>query len=92
MDVHAQIVEKIIAQQESIIGPVALEQAQQVQNLNVDWDNRKVSITGNALVVIDELVAQYANLFGPISIEVCKEAASNLLAQLQPDQIPQSLR
>jgi hypothetical protein len=92
MDVYAQIAEKIISQQESIIGPVAIEQAEEVPNLQVDWSSKKVTIIGNAPAVIDALVVQYQGLFGQISVEVCKEAASGFLSQLQPDQIPQTLR
>ena len=37
MDVFAQIVEKIIEQQESIIGPDAIQQAKHVIELTIDW-------------------------------------------------------
>ena len=43
MDVFGQIVEKIIKEQESIIGPVALEQARKVEGLNVDWEKHVIS-------------------------------------------------
>ncbi len=92
MDVYAQIAVKIISQQETIIGPVAIEQAKAVSGLNVDWDNHKVTVTGNEASVINKLVDQYKELFGKISVEVCKEAASKLISQLPEDQQPSSLK
>jgi len=92
MDIYAQIAEKIIAQQETIIGPVAIEQAKRVSDLKVNWDKHEVSITGNESAAIDKLVDQYKELFGKISVEVCKEAASKLMSQLPADKQPSSLK
>jgi hypothetical protein len=91
MSVFEQIVVKIIKSQEAIIGPVAIEQAQRVPHLKVDWDNQKVDIDGNAVGVIDELVEVYKELFGQISVEVSKEAAAPLIGQLPADQMPKAL-
>lgn len=91
-DVFAQIAEKIIEQQESIIGPIAVQQAQQVKELKVDWPNHDVDISGNPQKAIDELVQQYKELFGQIAVETCKEAAARYLAQLSPEQQPSSLK
>ena len=92
MDVYAQIAAKIIAQQETIIGPVAIEQAKAVSGLKVDWDKHQVTVTGNEQSVINKLVDQYKELFGKISVEVCKEAASKLISQLPADKQPSSLK
>lgn len=92
MDVYSQIAERIIKQQETIIGPVAIEQAQQVQSISVDWDKHKVAISGDASNAINSLVGQYKKLFGQTSVEVCKEAAGSLLGKLTADQIPASLK
>jgi nitric oxide reductase large subunit len=92
MSVYADIAAKIIAQQETVIGPVAIEQAKQVKGLSLDWSKKSVSISGNESKVIDELVDQYKTLFGQISVEVCKEAVGRLAQQLSPDQMPASLR
>ena len=43
MDILSQIAEKIIKEQENIIGPVALEQAQKVPGLSVDIAKNKVT-------------------------------------------------
>jgi hypothetical protein len=87
-----QIAEKIIEQQEAIIGPVAVEQAKMVGGLNVNWTQHEVDITGDPNAALDKLVAEYKELFGQIAVETCKEAASRMLSQLTPDQVPTSLR
>jgi hypothetical protein len=92
MEVFNQIATKIIEQQQTIIGPVAIEQAKSVSGLKVNWDKKEVTVSGNGAAVIDKLVAQYKELFGKISVEVCKEAASKLVSQLPDDQQPKSLK
>jgi hypothetical protein len=91
MDLYAQIVERIIKKQESIIGPVAIEQAQQVPNLKVDWAKHEVLVSGDGAEVIDDLVEQYKDLFGQTSVEVCREAAGQLINKLPKDKLPKSL-
>jgi hypothetical protein len=92
MDVYAQMAVKIISQQETIIGPVAIEQAKAVSGLKVNWDKHEVTVSGNEQAVIDKLVDQYKELFGKISVEVCKEATSKLISQLPADKQPHSLQ
>lgn len=92
MDVYAQIVLSIVKHQEAIIGPIAVEQAEHIPNLSLDWKNQQVSLSGEPNRIIDSLVKSYSNLFGQISVEVSKEAAASLLGQLQPAQLPQTLR
>lgn len=92
MDVFSQIAEKIIEQQEAIIGPVAVDRAMNVEGMTVDWPQHSVSISGSAQDVIDELVEQYKELFGQIAVETCKEAAATYLAKLSEDQLPASLK
>lgn len=92
MDVYAQIVERIIKSQEAIIGPVAIEQAHLVRNLDVDWNAHKITITGNSAEVITDLVEQYRNLFGQISVEVSKEAVGSLANQLPANGLPNVLK
>lgn len=92
MDLYAQIAEKIIAKQETIIGLVAVEQAKQVAGLQVDWPKQKVTIRGDKRAVIDTLVRRYKELFGQVAVDVCKEAVAKLTAQLPPGQTPESLK
>lgn len=91
-DILEQIAQKIIEQQENIIGPVAVEQARQVSGLAIDWPEHAVTIEGDGRAAIDKLMKQYKELFGQIAEQVSKEAVANLTAQLAPDQVPDSLR
>lgn len=91
MDIFEQAAERIIREQEAIIGPVALEQARKVSGLEIGEENRVV-MTGDKPVILDQLVAQYERLFGKTSVEVCKEAIGNLLPQFPAQQVPSLLR
>ena len=91
MDVYSQMAERIIKQQESIIGPVAIEQAEHIHNLKVDWGKHEVSVSGEGSKVIDDLVDKYKELFGKISVEVCKEAAGPLMSKLPAGELPKTL-
>lgn len=87
----SQIVKRIIEQQEAIIGPIAVEQAKQIQGLAVDWSQGRIDITGNPQRVIDELVEKYKVLFGQIAVQVSREASASILTQIPLDQHPKSL-
>lgn len=91
MDVYSEIAKRIIEQQEAIIGPVAIEQAQHVKDLQVNWSKKEVIVSGDGNKVIDDLVAKYKELFGKISVEVCREAAEPLVDKLPKGHLPKSL-
>ena len=91
-NVLSQIPLRIIKEQESIIGPIAWEEAKKVSGLVVDQLNDQVSFLGDAAEVINKLVAQYERLFGKASHEVCRDAVQDLIAEIPPDQIPSSLK
>ena len=90
MDILAQMAEKIIKEQEVIIGPVAFEQARRVDGLEVA-DSGSVKISGSAKEVLKHLVEQYEKLFGSRSMEVCKEAVRSIISKAPKDQVPQIL-
>ena len=90
-----KIAGKIIKEQELIIGPLAWEEASSVQGLKVvNRETGEVTIEGgkDARTVIDELVSRYVDLFGRAAREACREAAVALVADLQPSEIPSSLK
>lgn len=78
MAILAQIVKKIIEEQEKIVGPIALEQAKKVQGLSVNWTNQEITFAGNEKEIVGKLVKQYESLFGRASVEVCKDAARTI--------------
>ena len=92
MDIFGQLAERIIKEQESIIGPVALEQAQKVPGLKVDLQKHEVQFEGNQKDVIEKLVEKYKEIFGQASVEVCKEAARTLLSGFPKENIPPLLQ
>ena len=93
MNTLDQMAEKIIKEQELVIGPLAWSEAEKVNGLQI-VDQKKGDITiqnGNPKDVINRLVAQYERLFGRASHEVCKDAVKNMLANLAPADVPSSL-
>lgn len=91
MDIFAQIVDKIIKEQEGIIGPIAIEQAQKVPGIKINKTNNEILVEGDRKSTLENLVRQYEKLFGPASIEVCRDAVRGLILQAPKDQIPQML-
>lgn len=92
MDIFGIVAEKIIIEQEKIIGPIALEQARKVQGLNVDMEKHEIKFVGNQKEIIEHLVEQYKHLFGQASVEVCKEAAKKFLIGVSKEDIPALLQ
>lgn len=93
MSIYDQISIRIIKEQEMIIGPVAWEEAKKVPGLKVlDKNAGTVEVDDNASEVVSSLVKQYTRLFGQASVEVCKDAVSDLVAELPEDQVPAALK
>jgi len=93
MSIYQQIATKIIKEQQLIIGPLALSESKKVNGLTVvNSKPIEVQIEGNEQEVINRLVAQYERLFGRASHEVCREAVSRIIADINPEEVPTSLR
>ncbi len=92
MDIFGQLAKKIIEEQESIIGPVALEEAKKVSGLSVDLKNNTVQLTGNKTTILENLVEKYQELFGQTSVEACKEAVKGIIGEVPREQVPILLR
>jgi hypothetical protein len=91
-DAYSKIILEIVHEQENIIGPIAISQANLVHGLALDWEQKAVTVTGDPKKVLDGLVEQYRTLFGQISVEVCKEAAQKILHEPHSDKLPLSLQ
>ena len=92
MDVYARLVEKIIQEQEKIIGPVALEQARKVPGLTVDLQKHDIQFQGRGKDILEKLVEQYRILFGQAAVEMCKDAVRGISSGMKPDTLPASLK
>ena len=88
-----QISSRIIKEQELIIGPVAWDEASKVSGLQiVNKKEATVKIEGDGKVAVESLVSRYVSLFGRISQGVCKDAVQDLLADMNPSDVPNSLK
>jgi hypothetical protein len=86
------IAEKIIEEQELVIGPLAWSEAEKVQGLQVNYVRHEVALlNGDPKETVNRLVGQYERLFGRASHEVCKEAVANLIKGLAQADVPSSL-
>lgn len=93
MTIYDQIALKIIKEQELLMGPVAWLQAGKVKGLHVDGTkSAEIESGSDGTNVVNDLVGRYESLFGRAGREMCKEAASALVADLQPSQVPVSLK
>jgi len=90
--IFSKMVESIIKEQEAIIGPIAVEQAERVKGLKVNWPKHEISFKGNESAIIEELIEQYRDFFGQVSVEVCRHAVKKLVSQLPSDLQPALLK
>ena len=88
MDIFAQLAERIIKEQETIIGPIALEQARKVPGLEVDWEKKEVVIKGDEKKAVEQLIEKYRDFFGNASVEVCRDAVKSIISKVPQDQLP----
>lgn len=91
MDPYTAAISQIIKGQQTIIGPVALDQAKKVDGLQVGGVD-DIHIIGNKKEVLDHLVHQYSKLFGQASIEVCKEAFGPFVDKIPSTDVPDILK
>lgn len=86
---YAPLATAIIKHQESIIGPLAWNEADKVSGLSVE--NKNVLLSGDGKKILESLVRQYENLFGQASVEACKDAVRPLIAKEKTLEVPQIL-
>ncbi|MFH0831080.1 MAG: hypothetical protein V1895_03405 [Parcubacteria group bacterium] len=89
MRIEDQLANKIIEEQELIIGPIAWSEARKVNGLEIH--NEKAKVAGQTKSVLDALVSRYARLFGEASVEVCKDATQPFLGKLPKAELPARL-
>jgi len=88
-----QMAVRIIKAQELIIGPLAWDEAREVSGLSVvDQKKEMVTFNGDAKEILNKLVVQYEHLFGRASHEVCREAVQDIVAEMNPNEVPENLK
>lgn len=90
MDSFTLVVSKIIKEQQTIIGPLALEQAKKVQGLTVKSAD-DIVVSGDHKTILGNLVGQYAKVFGQASVQVCQDAFEQYQDKIPPQEIPEIL-
>lgn len=91
MNPYEQVAAHIIKEQETIIGPLAFDQARKVNGIQIDSKGH-IKIIGNGKEVIDHLVHKYSELFGAASVEVCKDAIKQLTPSISAEDLPEILK
>ncbi len=91
MNQYEQAIARILKAQESIIGPLAFEQAKSVTNLKIDSEG-SVIIVGDGRSALQSVVDKFSEFFGQASVEVCREAIQNVKEPLSSDQLPDILK
>ena len=86
----ATLVERIIKEQELVIGPLAWREAGKVPGLKIA--SKRVDVSGKSKEVLSKLVSRYEGLFGPASVEVCRDAVKTLLPDMEASDVPDILR
>ncbi len=87
MDKYNVAIKYIIQEQESIIGPVAIDLLRQVDGVN--YINNEVTITkGDPKTTLSNVVNQFSTLFGQLSIEVSKQVIKSKGLQFGPGELP----
>ena len=76
MSEYTRLARAIIESMESIIGPVARTQANNVEGLRV---NNKVTIDGDPQTTIKKLIEKYCSLMGPVAITIAKKGARQIM-------------
>lgn len=91
MDPIAQAASRIIKEQQTIIGPLALEQAKKVSGLTIKSVD-DIVVTGDHKAALNNLVNQFSKIFGQASIQVCKDAFEAYQDKIPATEIPDVLK
>ncbi len=91
IDLYNQIAAYIIKEQQYIIGPIAITQANKVPGLHIQ-DINDIKLEGDGKTIIQGLVERYSKLFGQASVQICKEAIEPLQGKIEPQDLPDILK
>ena len=86
------LIKSIIEKQSTIIGPLAIEQANKVVGVKVSADMGSIQVDGDPRQVLNNLVIQYEKIFGLASVEVCKDAVREVQPTVPQKELPEILQ
>ena len=89
--VYSKIATLIVRAQFNVIGPLAFDQAKQVEGVVIGTEN-SVVVQANGKETVEKLVKQFERLFGQASLEVCKDAVRELHIVIPRDFLPEILK
>lgn len=92
-DIYETISSKIIKEQVSLIGPIAVGVAEKVSDMSIEETTFEVHINAsNKADTVDALIARFEALFGEVSVNVSRDAVKNLLKDIPKDGVPLKLQ
>ncbi len=86
---YEDVVRGVVGKIEGIIGPVAVKQAESVENLSV---KPAVSIDGDPIKVIDRLLDKYTLLIGPVALTIARAGIREILEKNPKMKLPARLK
>lgn len=89
-DYYSQLAQAITIRQETLIGPLAWDQAASVNGIQV-LDKSASVVSANPRETVDELIGRFSAIFGQAAVEVSKEAVAPLIVNSSPEQLPHLL-
>ena len=88
--IYEKLAKAIIEEINSVIGPVAIVQANTVKGLKAS--TRKVQITGVPVKVISDLVDAYKTIIGDVAITIAKKGAKSIIEKNPKLKVPKELK
>ena len=89
-NVYEKLTKAIIDETNTIVGPVAIMQANTVKGLKVS--TVEVHITANPPKVISDLINAYKTIIGSVAVTLAKKAAEPILEKNPKLKIPNELK
>lgn len=89
MSDYNDLVKGMVQQMETIIGPVAIRQANQISGLET---NGETIIKGNPARIVKQLIEKYMVITGPVALTLAKKAARPILKKDPKLKVPDLLK
>lgn len=91
----SKVIQAIVEQQKSIIGPLAITQANKVPGVKISGEgniNLESLPEKDVTQLLTQLVKKYEELFGRVSIEVCRDAIKEIKPDIPTKELPPILQ